>query len=190
MSSFQYFGIGVLTLMFMGGCESMPTVTRTGEVKAIILGENLSVADIVVNTGDEIRWINKRTVPIRIVLLDRGLNEKLSCKNNFGAWMSRSDTAYLATNGTASVCFWEVGLFRYTVSSGITPGEIDVPGVIKVGGKQGDAAMQTSEQGKHRTSGQAGNRLSELMDGESSGPISAVPRMTSTIMSTTTPPAK
>ena len=74
MSSFQYFGIGVLTLMFMGGCESMPTVTRTGEVKDIILGENLSVADIVVNTGDEIRWINKRTVPIRIVLLDRGLN--------------------------------------------------------------------------------------------------------------------
>ena len=193
MSSIRYFGIGVLTLMFMGGCESTPTVPRTGDVQDIIIGENLSVADILVNPGDEVRWINKRTVPIRIVLLDPGLNEKLSCKNNFGAWMSRSDTAHLATNETASACFREVGQFQYTVrmNSGLTTGESNVPGLIRVGGTQGDAAAQTREQGKVRLSGQAVDRFSESADAQSSGKVSAPPSSTSTTTTTTTTtPAK
>lgn len=186
MTSIRFLGIGLAALMFMGGCESTPTVTRTGDVKDIIIGDSLSATEVSVNPGDEVRWINKRTAPVRVVFLDPLVNDKLSCKNNLGGWMSRSDTAQLATNETASACFREVGQFQYTVrmNSGLTTGEINVPGLIRVGGKQGDAAAQTREQGKVRPSG-----FSEAA--ESSGKISAPPSSTSTTTTTTTTtPAK
>ena len=191
MSSIRYLGIALLTLVFMGGCESTPTVTRTGDVKDIIIGDKLSAAEVSVNPGDEVRWINKRTAPVRIVFLDPVLKDKLSCKNNLGGWMARGDTVKLGTNEMASACFRDPGYFRYTVrmESTLTTGEINVPGVIQVGGKMGDA--QTREQSKGRTSNQAGDPLNEAGEGQSSGTISAPPSTTSTTTTTiTTTPAK
>ena len=193
MNSIRYLGIGLLTLVFMGGCESTPTVTRTGDVKDIVIGDKLSAAEVSVNPGDEVRWINKRTAPVRIVFLDPVLKDKLSCKNNLGGWMARGDTVKLATNEMASACFRDPGYFRYTVrmESTLTTGEINVPGVIQVGGKMGDAAAQTREQSKGRTSNQAGDPLNEAGEGQSSGTISAPPSTTSTTTTTiTTTPAK
>jgi hypothetical protein len=193
MNSIRYLGIGLVALVFMGSCESTPPVTRTGDVEDIIIGDNLSAAEVSVNPGDEVRWINKRTAPVRIVFLDPRVDDKLSCKNNLGGWMSRGDTANLATNETASACFREVGQVQYTVrmKSSLTTGEINVPGLIRVGGKQGDAAAQTREQDKGRTSGQAGYGFSEPADSQSSGKISAPPSSTSTTTTTTTTtPAK
>ena len=193
MSSIRYLGIALPTLVFMGGCESTPTVTRTGDVKDIIIGDKLSAAEVSVNPGDEVRWINKRTAPVRIVFLDPVLKDKLSCKNNLGGWMARGDTVKLGTNEMASACFRDPGYFRYTVrmESTLTTGEINVPGVIQVGGKMGDAAAQTREQSKGRTSNQAGDPLNEAGEGQSSGTISAPPSTTSTTTTTiTTTPAK
>ena len=188
MSSFRYLGIGLAALVFLGGCESTPTVTRTGDVKDIIIGDTLSAAEVSVNPGDEVRWVNKRTAPVQIFFLDPVANDKLSCRNNIGGWMTRSDTAKLATNEMASACFRDPGYFRYTVrmESGLTTGEINVPGVIQVGGKMGDAAAQTREQGKGRTSGSISDRMSEPGDGQSGEKASAPPSTTSTTTTTTT----
>ena len=183
-TAIRYLGIGLLMFVFMGGCESTPTVTRTGDVKDIIIGDKLSAAEVSVNPGDEVRWINKRMAPVQIVFLDPRLNEKLSCKNNLGGWMSRPDTARLKTNETASACFRDVGQIRYTVrmESTLTTGEINVPGVIQVGGKMGDAAAQTREQ----SSGRASDRVSEPADHQSSDKITAPPSTTTTTTTTTT----
>jgi plastocyanin len=188
MSSNRFLGIGLVALVFMGGCESTPTVTRTGDVKDILIGDNPSAAEVSVNPGDEVRWINQRTAPVRIVFLDP-VNDRLSCKNNIGGWMTPNDTIKLGTNETASACFRNVGLVRYTVrmNSALSTGEINVPGVITIGGKQGDAAAQTREQGKGRTNGQASYGFPEPADSQSSGKISAPPSSTSTTTTTTTP---
>ncbi len=137
--SIRYLGFA---LVFVLGCQGTPTVTRTGDVKDIIIGDNLSSGEIAVNTGDEVRWVNKRTAPVRIIFIDPVLDKQLSCKNNFGGWMTPGDTAQLATNETASLCFRDAGTFRYTVrmESAKTTGELNVPGVIKVGGQGGQAA--------------------------------------------------
>lgn len=131
--------IVVLTL----GCQGMPTVTRTGEVKEIIIGDSLSVEELAVSPGDEVRWINKRTAPVRVILLDPIKDKQFSCKDNFGGWMTRSDTANLDTNETASACFRDPGYVRYTVrmKSAMSAGEINVPGVVKVGGMKGQAPI-------------------------------------------------
>lgn len=133
-------------VLFVAGCQSMPTVTRTGEVKDIVIWEKLSSAELAVSPGDEVRWINKRTAPVRVVLLDPITNKQFSCKNNFGGLMARSDTAKLDTNETASACFRDPGYVRYTVRmESTTPsGEINVPGVVKVGGVSGQPATSSS----------------------------------------------
>jgi plastocyanin len=159
MNPIRYLGVA---LLFVLGCQAVPTVTRTGDVKDIIIGDDLSSREIAVNTGDEVRWINKRTQPVRVVFLDPVLDKQLSCKNNVGGWMTPSDTAKLDKNETASVCFRDPGYFRYIVrmESAKTTGDINVQGVIKVGGQGGLAAGQTSEQNRDRTIEQASDKTS------------------------------
>ena len=145
MNLIRYLGVG---LLFVLGCQGLPTVTRSGDVKDIIIGDNLTITETAVNAGDEVRWINKRNAPVRVIFLDAVLDKQLSCKNNVGGWMTPSDTAQLATNQTASVCFRDPGYFRYIVrmESAKTTGDISVQGVIKVGGQSGQAVGQTSDQ--------------------------------------------
>ncbi len=181
MNPIRYLGIA---LIFVLGCQGSPTVTRTGDVKDIIIGDDLSSREVSVNTGDEVRWINKRTQPVRIVFLDP-VSDKLSCKNNVGGWMTPSDTAKLDKNETASACFRDPGYFRYIVrmESAMTTGDINVQGVIKVGGQGGQAAAQTSDQNSGRTSGQLGDRTT---DQNTSDKTSSPRSSTSTTTSTTT----
>ena len=177
MNPIPYLGVA---LLLVWGCQGTPTVTRTGDVKDIIIGDDLSSKEIAVNTGDEVRWINKRTQPVRVVFLDPVSEKQLSCKNNVGGWMTPSDTAQLGKNETASACFRDPGYFRYIVrmESALTTGDINVQGVIKVGGQGGQAAAQTSDQNSGRTSGQTSDQPS----GKTSSPRSS----TSTTTSTTT----
>ena len=181
MNPIRYLGVA---LLFVLGCQGMPTVTRTGDVKDIIIGDELSSREIAVNTGDEVRWINKRTQPVRVIFLDAVLDKQLSCRNNVGGWMTPSDTAQLATNETASVCFRDPGYFRFIVrmESAKTTGDINVQGVIKVGGQGGQAAGQTSEQNRGRTSGQTSGSTSDQTSDKTTSPRSS----TSTTTSTTT----
>jgi plastocyanin len=183
MNPIRYLGVA---LVFVLGCQGTPTVTRTGDVKDIIIGDDLSSREIAVSPGDEVRWVNKRTAPLRIIFIDPVLDKQLSCKNNFGGWMTPSDTAQLTMNETASLCFRDAGTFRYTVrmESAKTTGELNVSGVVKVGGQGGQAVGQTSDQNRGRTSGQTSDQPSD----KTSSPTSS----TSTTTTTTTnmPPQK
>jgi plastocyanin len=181
MNPIRYLGVA---LLFVLGCQGMPTVTRSGDVKDIIIGDNLTLSETAVNAGDEVRWINKRTAPVRVIFLDAVLDKQLSCKNNVGGWMTPSDTAQLATNQTASVCFRDPGYFRYIVrmESAKTTGDISVQGVIKVGGQGGQAVGQTSDQNRGRTSGQNTGHTSDQTADNANTPRSS----TSTTTSTTT----
>ena len=185
MNPILYLGIA---LVFVLGCQSTPTVTRTGDVKDIIIGDDLSSREVAVNTGDEVRWINKRTAPVRIVFLDPVSDKQLSCKNNVGGWMTPSDTAQLGKNETASACFRDPGFFRYIVrmESALSTGDINVQGVIKVGGQGGQAVDQTSDQNSGRTSGQTSNRATDQNSGRTSDQTSAKPSSPKSSTSTTT----
>jgi plastocyanin len=166
----------------------MPTVTRSGDVKDIIIGDNLTLSETAVNAGDEVRWINKRTAPVRVIFLDAVLDKQLSCKNNVGGWTTPSDTAQLATNQTASVCFRDPGYFRYIVrmESAKTTGDISVQGVIKVGGQGGQAVGQTNDQNHGRTSGQTSNQKTVPTSDQTADNTSTPRSTTSTTTSTTT----
>ena len=187
MNPIRYLGIA---FVFVMGCQGIPTVTRTGDVKDIIIGDDLSTRETAVNAGDEVRWINKRTLPVRVVFLDPVSDKQLSCRDNVGGWLTRSDTAHLGKNETASACFRDPGYFRYIVrmESALTTGDINVQGVVKVGGQGGQAASQTTDQNRGRTSGQTTDRDSNQKGAPTSDQPSDTPNspMSSTSTTTTT----
>ena len=185
MRAIQYLGVA---LLFAVGCQATPTVTRSGDVKDIIIGDNLTSGEVAVSPGDEVRWVNKRTAPVRVVFLDPLSDKQVSCKNNFGGLMTPSDTAKLATNETASLCFRDPGYFRYTVrmESTRTTGELNVFGVIKVGGQASQAAGQTSDQNIGRTSGQSSEQSSDRINDPTIEKTRSPKSTTSTTITTTT----
>ena len=192
MNPIRYLSLAVVLVL---GCQGMPTVTRTGDVKDVIIGDNLASGEITVNPGDEVRWVNKRSAPVRVILIDPVSDKQVSCKSNFGGWMTSGDTAQLTTNETASICFRDAGTFRYTVrmESSRTAGELNVSGVIKVGGQGGGQAVgQTNDQNRGQSSGQTSARASEAIDDKPSDPSDPTSSRSTTTTTTTTtmPPAK
>lgn len=145
----QQFMVGSALLILAGcqhmgmGGESMPTVTRTGMVKDVVIREDVSPATLTVNPGDEIRWINKRTGGARVVFIDP-VTENLSCQRNFGGVMgSRFQyTASLSSNDSASLCFRNAAEVKYVVraDSTLPSGEINIPGTITVGSANSSTA--------------------------------------------------
>lgn len=120
--------------VFVMGCSSLPTMTRTGAVKNIVIGDQLDPTEVMVHAGDEVRWINKRNGPVRVVFLD-GVSNRLSCNNGFGGVTLKNGSASLDPNETASLCFKNPGYYRYTIrmESASMKGELNAPGAIRVG---------------------------------------------------------
>jgi plastocyanin len=134
----------------MGGGSGMPTVTRTGEVKDVVIREDLSPQTLTANPGDEIRWINKRQGNVRVVFLDPVM-ENLSCQRNFGGLMGTDKnqyTANLGSNDSASVCFKNPNQINYVVraESNLPTGEQNIPGSINIGGDENRSMENTSVQ--------------------------------------------
>jgi plastocyanin len=131
-------------LAIIAGCQSIPTSAKSGHVVDVPILSSEPVGDIAVNPGDEVRWVNKRTAPVQVVLIDPVSDKQVSCKNRFGGFMTRKDTAKVAPGDTASLCFTDSGTFRYVVrmESSRETGEINVPGAIRVGQQASETAGQ------------------------------------------------
>jgi len=154
----QLFVIGS-ALILLTGCQhslvrdSMPTVTRTGDVKDVVIRNNVSPATMTAKPGDEIRWINNRQGDVRVIFLNPVL-EQLTCQRNFGGFMGAERnqyTAKLGTNDTASLCFRSAGEIKYVVraESSNSSGEQNIPGTISISSE--DQARPTMETNGART---------------------------------------
>lgn len=148
----QHVILGSALLMLVGcqtiGGESMPTLTRTGEVKDVIIREGVEPTSVNANPGDEIRWINKRQGTVRVIFLNP-MTENLNCQRNFGGPLGfgtkRNEySAKLKPNESASVCFRDAGEAKYVVraESGDPIGEQNIAGTVFVGGR--DMARDSS----------------------------------------------
>lgn len=154
----QHIILGSALLMLAGcqsiGGESMPTLTRTGEVKDVIVRDSVEPASISVNPGDEIRWVNKRQGTVKVIFLNP-MTENLNCQRNFGGPMGfgtkRNEySAKLKPNETASVCFRDTGEVKYVVraESGDPIGEQNIAGTIAIGSR--DTARESTSNSKEQ----------------------------------------
>jgi len=127
-------GLAAIVLL-AAGCTPIHISSRTGVVKDIIIVEAPNPAELTVNPGDEVRWVNRRTQPIEIDLLETRIPE-LSCNRGFiDVFGGPRENVTLEANGTASACFPIAGVIRYNVrmESALPGGKKIVSGVVKVG---------------------------------------------------------
>lgn len=141
------FALGACQHMGFGERYGTPTVTRTGEVKDIIIREDhVSPAIVTAHPGDEIRWINRQQGDARVIFL-LPMEGQLSCQRGFGGLMSAKKNQYTAklhVNETASVCFKNPSEIKYVVRADSAPpsGEDNIAGTINIGGRQGSPNIE------------------------------------------------
>jgi plastocyanin len=119
-------------LLFMVACSSLPDTSRTGVVHDIkIVESKLEPAEITVRPGDEVRWVNYRTKPVRIVFLDR-LDEVLMCRRGFSG--SAMNDATIKASKAASLCFVKPGRYKYNarLEAEVAGEEIPQTGIVYV----------------------------------------------------------
>lgn len=104
---------GTLALL-MTACQHLPSFSRSGEVRDIAITDRLSAVTIQVNAGEEIRWTNTFTTPMRVTLVDYVL-DKLSCRRNFNGHYYSGAEADLHPHESASLCFLESTYVTYAV---------------------------------------------------------------------------
>jgi hypothetical protein len=116
--------------------DSMPTMTRTGEVKDVVIQDTILPTSVMAKPGDEIRWINKRHTDVKVIVISP-VRPQLTCQRNFWGMMGADRNEYTANverNDTAAVCFGDSTELRYVVrtESSDPSGELSFRGIIKI----------------------------------------------------------
>jgi plastocyanin len=75
-------------VLLMAGCAGVPHTSRTGAIHDVKFEEHMMPSELQVQPGDEVRWVNHRTMPVRIDFLDGALNE-VSCERGFSNFIGR-----------------------------------------------------------------------------------------------------
>jgi len=121
---------------------STPPTTRSGEVHDVKIEEALTPAILTVGIGDEVRWVNHRTRPVRIDFLGDALDD-VSCRRGFSNWIGmKKESTTVAVNESASLCFAKAAVIDYNVrmDSALPGGKQIVRGEVRVGNSRGPAS--------------------------------------------------
>lgn len=128
----------VVLAAFVTGCATLPKTTRTGAIHELKIEETLSNANLKVQIGDEIRWVNYRTGSATIEFTPETVHS-FGCTYGFADAFGRPKAfASLRAGESASLCFSKSGIYKYNVrmTASVPGGEIIVPAVIEVVGTQ------------------------------------------------------
>ena len=114
------------------GLTAVPEVSRTAKVQEVHVGlTDVAPAEASVHVGDELRFINDRADPVRIILIDAGRSS--ACKRGFSG--SVDQQADINPGESASFCFEKAGTAKYMVRSkphGMVEGEKVVAAEIEI----------------------------------------------------------
>jgi plastocyanin len=112
-----------------------PTVPETSRT-AVVHDVRVSLTDIVpaelhVNVGDEVRFINDKTQPVRIILIEAG--KSIACSKGFNGLVDQE--AVIRPGQYASFCFNKTGTVKYMAreQQAVTGGEQVLSAHILIG---------------------------------------------------------
>ena len=104
----------LVCLALIPGCANQPA-TQPVRTHDIQIREHVSPQDLYVTTGDEVRWQNLRTDPVKVGLLSHHHLDLVSCGKGFKRLGMVDDTATIPPMGYVSVCFSRPGIVQYNV---------------------------------------------------------------------------
>ena len=131
--------VGAVFLATVAGCSSMPTTTRTGTIHEVRFEERMSPTNLLVLPGDEVRWVNQRSLPVTVEFLGDALSA-ISCERGFstrGFANMRGrlqESTTIEADETASLCFNAAGTVTYNarMESAVAGGETIESGTVRI----------------------------------------------------------
>lgn len=108
-------GIAWGSSLLLAGCESLPSTTTTGGVHYIHIAERVEPRELRVGPGDEVRWVNERSTPVRLGFLGHTDLSEVSCAKGFQRWGRIEDMVDIPPQGYVSLCFSQPGDISYNV---------------------------------------------------------------------------
>lgn len=126
--------VGVALSLSMAACAG-PQTSRSGEIHTVKIEAEPHPADLIVNIGDEVRWVNHRTLPVRLDLVG-DVHDGLSCERGFSNFIGmKRESAVIDPNGSAAACFSKVGVIKYNLrmESALPGGKAITSGTVQVG---------------------------------------------------------
>lgn len=122
-------------LLAFSACQPLPTSTRNGDVRDVLISDRPGTVVVEVHVGEEIRWTNKQEGPVRIVFMDR-ISDQISCRRNFCGYFTGGAEAFLKPNQSASLCFRDSGTVRYSVmmQSALSKEHVSRQGLLQIEG--------------------------------------------------------
>ena len=125
-----------VAIALLAGCTSLPQTSRTAVIHDVKFEGALDPADLTVRVGDEIRFVNHRTLPVLIDI--PCLNaDMLSCDRGFTGMMGGvTELKELDPSKSASLCFSKPIVISYNARMrSADPGGMKIePGTIRVVG--------------------------------------------------------
>jgi plastocyanin len=121
-------------LLVAVACAPMASATRTGTIHDVKFEERMTPADLRVQVGDEVRWVNQRTTPVTVEFLEGALKDVV-CQKGFASFVGRrQEAATINPNESASLCFGKAGTVSYNarMDSAVAGGQIIESGTIRV----------------------------------------------------------
>lgn len=101
-------------MVLIAGCANQPA-TQPVRTHDIQIREHVSPQDLYVTTGDEVRWQNLRTDPVKVGLLSHHHLSLVLCEKGFTRFGMVDDTATIPPMGYVSLCFSRPGIVQYNV---------------------------------------------------------------------------
>ena len=117
------------------GTDSISDTTRTGAIHTVNFEEHMRPANLRVQPGDEVRWVNQRSTAVTVEFLGDALDE-VTCQTGFSSLLRRQqETATIKPNESASLCFGKVGTVTYNarMESPVAGGQTIESGTIRIG---------------------------------------------------------
>ncbi|MGC3974369.1 MAG: hypothetical protein QM771_08325 [Nitrospira sp.] len=111
---------------------TVPETSRTAVVHDVRVSlTNIEPVELRANVGDEVRFINDKTQPIRVILIEAG--KRIACNKGFNGTIDQE--ADIKPGQYAGFCFSQPGTVKYMARdlSAMTGGELVLPAQIFVG---------------------------------------------------------
>lgn len=112
-----------------------PQTTRSGDIQTVKIEREPEPDQLVVNVGDEVRWVNHRSLPVRLELVGE-MHDTLSCERGFSNFLGmKREFAVIAPNESVAACFSNVGVIKYNLrmDSALPGGKAISSGTVQVG---------------------------------------------------------
>jgi plastocyanin len=152
---------GAAAPLAASGLTAVPETSRTAKVQDVHVGlTDVAPVEASINVGDEVRFVNDRADPVRIILIDAG--KSIACRRGFtGAVDQQAD---INPGESASFCFEKAGTAKYMVRSkphGMVGGEKVVSAEIQIREDSAEPVKKPVKTKDNMKSSPSGTELSQ-----------------------------